>query len=371
MASVGPGSSPATDGNRLWQKTWRRAVLPGPCKRTLAVWLGVFIVVATTMGGNGLAPQVFVAAAFGQPGIGWSLVGVWLLLLWPGARELRLAAGANFLRSLPHPALAPVGWTIATLLFMQLPLLVLCTVGGRPAGGLIAGCGVAAALWLTAGLRWPTRTPKQPAWRTRTGAQLAVLARGVWRNSGGSLLRSAGFITLAGLATGWFVRSNQLRGSEVSTFGATVLLPCLIPAIAPMFGELIATRSRLANLDATLGLTGQRRHVAWTIACMVLVAGPMFIAATIAWLVAQLSIVDGFRLLGFTFLIALTFATTMARGSLWAMQRNASVLTNLVVALVIVTLATGILLGLLAEQALLPLAAVAVWADITVPRSQA
>lgn len=371
MASVGPGSSPKTDGNRLWQKTWCRAVLPGPCKRTLAVWLGVFIVVATTMGGNGLAPQVFVAAAFGHPAVGISLAGVWVLLLWPAARELRNAVGASFLSSLPHATSAPMGWSLATLMMMQTPIVVVCAVAGAPANGLIAAAGFAVALWFAAGLRWPTMPPRKPTWQTRIGAQLGVWARGVWRHSGVSLLRSAGFIVLAGLATGWFMHINQLRGAEACTFGATLLLTCLVPTSAPLIGDLIATRTRMTNLDATLGLTGQRRHVAWTVACAVIIAGPMLVAATLAWIVAQLSVVDGVELLGFTFLVALAYATIMARAALWAMQRNASVLTNLVVALVVVTLATGILLGLLAAQALLPLSAVAVWAFATVPRSQA
>ena len=371
MASEGPGSSPKTDGNRLWQKTWRRVVLPGPCKRTLAVWLGVFIVVATTMGGNGLAPQVFVAAAFAHPDVGIILAGVWLLLLWPAARELRNALGASFLRSLPHSTSAPLCWSLATLLLMQTPIMVVCAVGDAPAKGLITAAGFAVALWFAAGLRWPTLAPRRPTWKTRIGAQLAVWTRGVWRNSGVSLLRSAGFIVLAGLATGWFVRVNQLHGSEACTFGATLLLTCLVPISAPLLGELIATRTRMTSLAATLGLTGQRRHVAWTLACAVIIAGPMLVAATVAWIVAQLDIVDGLQLLGFTFLVALAYATIMARAAVWAMQRNARVLTNLVVALVVVTLASGILLGLLAAQALLPLSAMAVWAFATVPRSQA
>ncbi len=371
MASVGPGSSPPTDGNRLWQKTWRRAVLLGPGKRTAAVWVGIFIVVATTMGGNGLAPQAFVAAAFGRADIGLILAGIWLLLLWPAARELRLAAGASFLRSLPHAALPLLGWTIATLLLMQLPIFVICTVGGTATLGLITASGLAAALWLAAGLRWPSRPPPQPSWRTRIGAQLAVWARGVWRTSGLTLVRSAGFTALAGLATGWFVRSNQLHGAEVSTLGGTMLLTCLIPASAPLFGDLLAIRTGMTRLDASFGLTGQRRHVAWTLACSTLLAGPMLIAAAVAWSVAQLTFVDGLRLLGFTWLLALAFATIMARSSVWAMQRKTSVLLTMMIAFVIVTLATGILLGLLAEQALLPLGAVALWAFLTVPRSQA
>ena len=371
MASVGPGSSPKTDGNRLWQKTWRRAVLPGPCKRTLAVWLGVFIVVATTMGGNGLAPQIFVAAAFAHPVVGISLAGVWVLLLWPAARELRNAEGSSFLGSLPHATSAPLRWSLATLMLMQTPIVVVCAVAGAATRGLITAAGFAGALWLAAGLRWPTMTPRRPTWKTRIGAQLAVWARGVWRNSSVSLLRSVGFIVLAGLATGWFVRVNQLHGSEACTFGATLLLTCLVPTNAPLLGELIATRTRMTSLAATLGLTGQRRHVAWTLACAVIIAGPMLVAATVAWIVAQLGVVDGLQLLGFTLLIALVYATIMARAALWVMQRNTSVLTNLVVALVVVTLATGILLGLLAAQALVPLSAAAVWTFATVPRSQA
>jgi hypothetical protein len=43
---------------------------------------------------------------------------------------------------------------------------------------------------------------------------------------------------------------------------------------------------------------------------------------------------------------------------------------NLVIGLVVVTLATGITIGLLAEAALLPLGAAAVWAVATTPRNQ-
>ena len=133
----------------------------------------------------------------------------------------------------------------------------------------------------------------------------------------------------------------------------------------------MATRTSMTNVDATLGLTGQRRHIAWTLACTVLVTGPMLVAALVAWIVAQLPLVDGVLLIGFTGLIGLMFAAIMARGSLWALQRTTSGRTNLVVALVVVTLATGILLGLLSIQALLPLGAIAVWAFATVPRHQA
>lgn len=370
MASVGPRSSPATDGNRLWAKTWRRAVLPGPVRRAVAVWVGVFIVAGTTIGGNGLAPSALVALVFGHPVVGAVLAAIWLLLLWPAARELRTAAGAQYLRSLPAPRYAPRVWTLALLLFMQLPIAGLCVVAGAYAHAALLTVAGAALLGITATLQLPARKPATPVWRSRVRAQLAIWARGVWRNSGASLLRSAGFVALAGLAAGGFVRANQLRGNEVSTFGATVLYAGLVPALAPLLAELVNVRMRMRAWDAALGMIGLQRQVAWVVACSGLVTSLVALAAMIAFTVAGVEFLDGARLFGFACAGGALVGALMARGSLWAMQRERSVFSNLVVALVIVTLAAGITIGLLAEASLLPLSAAAVWAVTSTPRSQ-
>lgn len=383
MASVGPRSSPSTDGNRLWSKTWRRAVLPGPLRRTVAVWLGVFIVLATTIGGNGLAPSALVAVVFGHPVVGAVLAAIWLLLLWPAARELRCATGARYLRSLPAPRYAPIVWTVALLLFMQLPIAVLCVVAGAYVRAVLLTVVGAALLGITATLQLPARTPATPVWRSRVRAQLAIWMRGVWRNSGASLLRSAGFVALAGLAAGGFIRANQLRGNEVSTFGATVLYACLVPALAPLLAELVNVRLRMRAWDAALGMIGLQRQIAWVVACSGLVACLAAVAALIAFAIAGIDFLDGARLFGFACAGGSMVGALMARGSLWAMQRERSVFShhgadartrgsgvNLVIGLVVVTLATGITIGLLAEAALLPLGAAAVWAVATTPRNQ-
>ena len=271
---------------------------------------------------------------------------------------------------LPAPRYAPRVWTLALLLFMQLPIAVLCIVAGAYAHAALLTVAGAALLGITATLQLPARTPATPVWRSRVRAQLAIWARGVWRNSGASLLRSAGFVALAGLAAGGFIRANQLRGNEVSTFGATVLYAGLVPALAPLLAELVNVRMRMRAWDAALGMIGLQRQVAWVVACSGLVTSLVALAAMIAFTVAGVEFLDGARLFGFACAGGALVGALMARGSLWAMQRERSVFSNLVVALVIVTLATGITIGLLAETSLLPLGAAAVWAVTSTPRSQ-
>jgi hypothetical protein len=350
-------------------RTWRRSVLPGPIRRTIAVWLGLAIIAAATMGGNGMAPRGLVDLALNHWRVGVVFGFIWALLLWPAASELVRAQRAGFLRSLPSPHFQRLAWTFAVLLWMQLPIIGLCVAAGESAVAAIIALAFTLALFFSSKLSLPQRKFRSPQWRTAIGAHVAVVVRGVWRNSGASLVRSAGFMLLAGAAAAGFISNNQLHGNEASTFGATVLYALLVPALLPLVAEVVAIRRDMHTIDAALGMTGNRRQASFNIVIALIICLSVVIGVAVAVLIAPLTIEDAARLLGFALLGGIAVAMIIARGCLWAMRKTVGTLANLVAVFAIVMLSTGIVIGLLAELALLPLFTMALFAYFTVPRA--
>lgn len=291
MASPSAAGQPGTRHERRWLEVWTRAVVVPAWRRAVAAWIGCAIVAAVLFGPTAMHPSDLTGLAFHDPGVGFVLGATWLLVFAPTARVLVRAAPAQYLYSLPGDPRGARLVAALALIGLQLPWLVLWTVGE----GLL---GLAIVLAMTAvivGLaRWrpPAFRARPPAWRHGGEALRGIHLRALGRRAGDALVRGAGLAVLAGAAGGLLVRNNQLEGEPAGVLGASIIAIVLVPAqigaalvtlgayretswIAAAFG--IAPRTRITALVTAIAIV----HLA---AAAIAVAAAMVISGPNPWL---------------------------------------------------------------------------------------
>lgn len=118
----------------------------------------------------------------------------------------------------------------------------------------------------------------------------------------------------------------------VAMKSAHLVLPYCTPVwcqrLRALLAELVNVRLRMQAWDAALGMIGLQRQIAWVVACSGLVACLAAVAALIAFAIAGIDFLDGARLFYFACAGGSMVGALMARGSLWAMQRERSVFSR-------------------------------------------
>jgi hypothetical protein len=269
-----------------WLDAWTRSVIVPASRRAAAVWVGCAILAAVTFGGNGLSPEDLTGLASRHVGVATVLGATWLLVFAPTARLLVRAEAAAYLRSLPHPTLAPRLLKGGALVALQGPWVALW-IAGEGLGGLVVVAATTVVLVALAAWRPPTMRARWPAWRRDTVALRAIHLRALRRRAGDALIRGVGLALLAGTAAGLFIRNNHLGGSEAATMGTSVIVVVLVPAVVGVHLVILATHRQTAWLAASLGATRGARVGAVVYALGVVHLCAMAIAAAAAALIAD------------------------------------------------------------------------------------
>ncbi len=264
-SSTGPGQ-PGSRHELRWLGVWTRAVVVPAWRRALAAWIGCAIVAAVVFGPTAMHPADATGLALHNLGAGLVLGVTWLFVFLPTARVLVRAEPAAFLASLPGAPRRARLVTAAALIGLQLPWLVLWTLGEGPRGVAIVVANTAVIATLA---RWrpPRLGAKLPAWHRSGQALRAIHLRALGRRAGDALVRGVGLAVLAGAAAGLLVRNNQISaqisgqvsGETAGVLGASVIAIALVPAqIAPALVTLEAYRET-AWLAQTLGIAPRTR----------------------------------------------------------------------------------------------------------------
>jgi len=315
----------STTGRRRWLAVWNRAVIAPARQRALPVWIGCSLVGSLVFGPTAMHPSDLTGLALADAGVGVALAAIWLLMFVPVARLIVRPAAAAYLASLPGDPRA--AWLLASgsLLWLQLPWLLLWVVGEGVRGAAIV-CAVTMPVVVLARWQPVRRRARAPRWRTPGRALRAVYGAALVRRAGDALVRGAGLAVLAGLAAGLLVRNNRLSGESAGVLGAQVIAVVLVPAqIAPALAMLAAHRET-AWLAQAYGIAPRTRLGALAS----LVVGVHLVAASIAVLAAMLVAGPSF------WLAALALATALATGllevrTLVAHERSPSVGVRVVV----------------------------------------
>ena len=291
MASSIGHEQPGSRHELSWLGVWTRAVVVPAWRRAVAAWIGCAVVAAVVFGPTAMHPADLTGLALHAPGVGLVLGATWLLVFVPTARVIVRAAPAAYLASLPGDPRGARLVAAVALVGLQLPWLVLWTLGEGLGGVAI----VLANTVLIAGLaswRPPRLRARVPAWRRSGQALRAIHLRALGRRAGDALIRGAGLAVLAGAAAGLLVHNNRLTGEAAGVLGASIIAIVLIPAqigvalvtlgayretawIAAAYG--IAPRTRIGALVTTIALV----HLA---AAVVAAAAAMAIAGVHPWL---------------------------------------------------------------------------------------
>ncbi|MCW5800861.1 MAG: hypothetical protein KIT31_00500, partial [Deltaproteobacteria bacterium] len=159
-----------------WLAAWNRAVVGAALRRAIAVWVGTGIVGGVLFGPTAMHPRDLTGLALHQPAVGAVLAVTWLLVFLPAARVIVRGDAAAYLRSLPHPEVAPLALGAAALIALQLPWLALWAIGEGPLGLAIVG---AETLVIAVVARWrpPRPAVRPPGWRTPGGALRSIHLR--------------------------------------------------------------------------------------------------------------------------------------------------------------------------------------------------
>ena len=242
-------------------RVWTRAVVGPAARRFLGTWLGLAIIAAVIFGPTAMQPSDLTGLALHDPMAGVALGVTWILLFLPSARILLRAEAGRFLRSLPHPRAAPALIALAALVLLQLPWLVLWWLGAGPLGlGIVAVTTLPIAT--LAAVPAPLVRPRFPHWRSPWAALRGIYVRALRRRASDSLVRGAGFATLAGVASGLMIRNNQLAGAEAAVLGASVIAILLVPARAGLLMVLVDAHRQSAWLAASTGIAHATRIAA-------------------------------------------------------------------------------------------------------------
>jgi hypothetical protein len=259
---------------------WTRAVIVPAWRRAAAVWVGSALVAALIFGKNSMQPSDLTWLALNNASVGAVLGFTWLLVFVPTARLLIRGEGASYLRSLPGPALAPRLIAVAALFVLQLPWLLLWTIGeGRV--GLVVVIAETCVIVVLASWKPPVMKAKWPGWRTDGTALRSVHLRALRRRAGDALVRGAGLAILAGAAAGLFVHNNDLVETDAAIVGAAVMAVVLVPAEVGVLLVILTTHRQTAWLSASLGVSQATRisSVVYAIAVVQLAATAIALGA--------------------------------------------------------------------------------------------
>jgi hypothetical protein len=225
-----------------WISVWTRAVIVPASRRAAAAWMGCTIVGAVVFGPTAMHASDLTGLALHVPGVGLVLTAIWLLLFAPTARIIVRAQPAAFLASLPGDPRTARLVAAASLVWLQLPWIVLWIVGEGWLGVAVVAVTTALVVGLASWRPPPART-RIPAWRRAGQALRGVHLRALRRRAGDALVRGAGLSVLAGMAAGLLIRNNHLLGESAGVLGASIIAVALIPAqVGPALVTLGAYR---------------------------------------------------------------------------------------------------------------------------------
>lgn len=263
-----------------WLDVWTRAVIVPAWRRAAAVWVGSALVAALIFGKNSMQPSDLTWLALNNVAVGAVLGVTWLLVFVPTARLLIRSEGASYLRSLPGPSIAPRVIGVAALVVLQLPWLLLWTIGEGALGLAVVGGGTVAIVAL-ASWKPPVMRARWPGWRTDGSALRAVHLRALRRRAGDALVRGAGLAILAGAGAGLFVHNNELVEVDAAVVGAAVMAVVLVPAEVGVLLVILTTHRQTAWLATSLGIGHGARIAAavYAIAIVQLVATAIAVGA--------------------------------------------------------------------------------------------
>jgi len=330
-----------------WLDVWSRAVIVPAWRRAAAVWVGTTIVAGLTFGPQAMHPSDLTGMALHHPSVGAVLAATWLLVFVPTARLLIRGDGAAYLRSLPGPTFAPKLLAIGALFVLQLPWLLLWTIG-EGALGLVVVCAVTLVITVLALWRPPVMRAKWPGWKAEDTALRAIHLRGLRRRAGDALVRGAGLAILAGAAAGLFVRNNDLVDADAAIVGASVMAVVLVPAEVGVLLVILTTHRQTAWLAQSLGVSYATRvvSVVYTIAIVQLAATAIALGGYL--LVAEPDKTSFAWIAGISMAVALSSALGCTR-ILIAAEDSPTVATRVVVGSTAVAALALLCLGLFDE----------------------
>lgn len=349
-----------------WLDVWTRAVIVPAWRRAVAVWVGTAIVAALTFGPNAMHPNDLTSLALHHAPIGAVLGATWLLVFVPTARLLIRGDGASYLRSLPGPTLAPKVLSLSALFVLQLPWLLLWTIG-EGAVGLLVVCAVTLVIAILASWRPPILKGGWPGWKSDGTALRSIHLRALRRRAGDALVRGAGLAFLAGAGAGLFVRNNDLVETDAAIVGASVMAVVLVPAEVGVLLVILTTHRQTAWLSASLGISYATRvaSVVYAIAVVQLAATAIALGATI--LIVEPDRSTTLWLVGTSLAVALSSALGCAR-VLLASEDSPTVAARVVVGSTAVAALAVLCLGLFGELGVGALFAACALALATVKR---
>ncbi|HWU89268.1 MAG TPA: hypothetical protein VN253_18505 [Kofleriaceae bacterium] len=291
MADTQGGSSPSPTTPFLtshvrWADVWTRAVIWPAWRRASAIWIGCAIVAAVVFGPTGMQPSDLTSLALHHAGVGAALGLTWLLVYAPTARLIVRADAAAYLRSLPGPRLAPLLIGGGAFLVLQLPWLVLWTLGDG-LRGLAVFALTQLALLALARFRPPPSRARFPTWDHPASALRSIHLRALRRRAGDALVRGAGLAVLAGAAAGLILRNNGLSGPSAASTGAAIIAVVLVPACAGVLLVILGAHRQTAWLAATLGISPATRATALIFAIAVVQLAASSLALLAAALIAE------------------------------------------------------------------------------------
>ncbi len=349
-----------------WLDVWTRAVIVPACRRAAAVWVGTALVAAVTFGPNAMMPSDLTGLALMSPTVGAVLGITWLLVFVPTARLLIRADGATYLRSLPGPTIAPRILAIAALFVLQLPWLLLWTIG-EGALGLAVVCAVTLAIAILASWRPGVMKARWPGWKTDGTALRSIHMRALRRRAGDALVRGAGLAILAGMGAGLFVRNNDLVDTDAAIVGASVMAVVLVPAEVGVLLVILTTHRQTAWLAASLGMSYATRVAAVVYAIAVVQLTATAIAVGGAVLVIEPDRSTLLWIAGTSLAVGLSSALGCAR-VLLAAEESPTVAARVVVGSTAIAALAVLCLGLFGELGVGALFAACVLALATVKR---
>ncbi len=192
-----------------------------------------------------MQPSDLTGLALHNPGVGAVLLATWLLIYAPTARLITRPDAAAYLRTLPGPRFAPLLIGGGAFLALQLPWLLLWTIGDGLRGLAVFGL-ESLVLLLLARWRPPAVRAGWPSWKHGGQALRAIHLRALRRRAGDALVRGAGLVPRR-----W--RRRPLRTQQRPAG----------PAAATVGAAVIAVMSRRAYVGVLLVLLGAHRQTAW------------------------------------------------------------------------------------------------------------
>ncbi|MCX5742307.1 MAG: hypothetical protein NT062_07410 [Proteobacteria bacterium] len=231
-------------------------------RQAAAIWVGCLFIAAVAFGGDGMHPHDLTDMALADPtGIGLVVVAIWLLVYLPVARAIVRAEAARYLQALPHGHVGPVIVRGGALVGLQLPWLVLWTLGAGARGVVVIAATTVVLVGLAA-VRAPAARAGWPGWRGPLGALAAIHRRALLRRAGDALVRGAGLAVLAGGVGALFVRNNHLTGTSGAILGAGVATLMLVPAHLGTLAIFVDTQRATTWLARALGIAAPVRLAA-------------------------------------------------------------------------------------------------------------